>query len=171
MASGSTGLQARSSATAGNSFSLTQGAGSASRRHGGSSQSVHRIFCPVIGCLESLTSSKRHFRDLNSIRNHLNDHCTGHLSGTVPIDFLAQHSYSQCNVCDKILHTNYRGTCPKCRPSIRIRDQMNVMRGRINIDNNLISSEHSTQSQEQIILPNLSDIHRQFIPTIKSIPM
>ena len=83
MASGSTGMQARSSATAGNSFSLTQGAGSASRRHSGSSFGVNRIFCPVIGCPESLTSSNRHFRDLNSIRNHLNDHCTGHLSGAI----------------------------------------------------------------------------------------
>ena len=68
-------------------------------------RSVSRILCPVIGCPEALSSSNRHFRDFTSIRNHLNDHCTGQISGAVPTDFLNSHSFSQCKECGKILHT------------------------------------------------------------------
>ena len=72
-----------------------------------------RILCPVEGCPESLTSSNRRFRDFLSIRNHLNDHCTGHLSGALPVDFLGHFDYSQCRLCDKILHKRYNETWNK----------------------------------------------------------
>ena len=83
----------------------------ASNRRRKSSTSVgNRLFCPVVGCPEALSSSSKHFRDFNSIKSHLNDHCTGHLSGTVPTDFLKHHRYTQCNICDKAL---YKWQLPK----------------------------------------------------------
>ena len=67
-----------------------------------------RLLCPVAGCPAADTSSNKHFRDFNSIKGHLNDHITGHLSGTVPAEFLTQHSYSQCRLCDRVLHIGVR---------------------------------------------------------------
>ena len=59
------------------------------------SSTIQRILCPVATCPEASTSSNKLFKDFNSIKNHLNDHCTGHLSGADPPDFLHFHNYSQ----------------------------------------------------------------------------
>ena len=130
-----------------------------------------RIFCPVVGCPEALASSSRYFRDFSKIRIHLNDHCTGHLSGAVPVAFLTQNDYSQCNVCDKILHKKFNGTCPKCRPRVRLQSQINIMRRGVNIQhNNSSDNQQSQQVNDSISLPSLSVIHERYVPTIKNIP-
>ena len=87
-----------------------------------------RIFCPVVTCAEALTSTNRHYRDFKSIKSHLDAHCTGHLSGAIPTEFLNQNSYTQCRVCDKVVHTKFQGICVKCRPSARRREQINSLR-------------------------------------------
>ena len=86
-----------------------------------------RILCPVIGCPDAVISSNRHHRNFNSIKGHLNDHCTGHLSGAVPAEFLSQHGYSQCRLCERVLHTRYNGICTRCRPIARAREQVNAL--------------------------------------------
>ena len=77
------------------------------------------ILCPVAECPESSPSSSRHFRGFASIKNHINSHCTGYLSGAVPVEFLRLYNYSQCPVCGNVIHTRYNGTCPRCRPLLR----------------------------------------------------
>ena len=137
-----------------------------------------RIFCPVVGCAEALTSSNRRFRDFKSIKSHLDAHCTGHLSGAIPTEFLTQHSYTQCSVCDKVVHSRLHGICLKCRPSARRRDQVNLIRGGNNIRGATNVSATPSTSDEQIIhnqepndLPSLSEVHKRFVPTIKNIPI
>ena len=133
---------------------------------------LRRIFCPVVGCAHALTSSNRHYRDFKSIKNHLNDHCTGHISGAVPVDFLNQNSYSQCRICDKLVHTKFQGTCLKCRPSARMREQVDSMRRH---NNGTITTPASDQqaihTQEPRALPSLAEVHERFTPIIKNIPL
>ena len=130
-----------------------------------------RIFCPVAGCPEASTSSHRRFRDFASIRNHLDKHCTGQLAGAVPINFLRQYKFSQCSECDKILSIRFKGTCPKCKPRARSREQINIMRTRTRApDNNPSTSQQQPNNQEQRAPPSLSEIQKQFVPTIKNIP-
>ena len=138
----------------------------------GTSHTNRRIFCPVVGCTEASTSSNSYFRDFNSIKNDLNDHCTGHLSGAVPANFLTLHNYSQCRECDKVLHTRYQGICWKCRPIARRREQFNSLRNRNNVPgNNPASVQQVGHSQEPIDLPSLSEVHKRSVPTIKNIPL
>ena len=107
-----------------------------------------RIFCPVAECPESLTSSTKIFRTFASIKIHLNDHCTGHLSGAVPVDFLRYFDYTQCRVCDKILHKKYHNrTCPKCRPAVNTQNQIFQMRNRATQNN---SQTQNVQPQENL---------------------
>ena len=47
-----------------------------------------RILCPVAGCPEASPLSTKHFRGFASIKNHLNAHCTGNLTGAIPAEFL-----------------------------------------------------------------------------------
>ena len=144
------------------------------RRPSRDSNSGIRILCPVDSCPEALVGSNRHFKDFASIKNHLNDHCTGHLSGAVPLDFLKFHNYSQCNVCDRVLHSRFRGTCRRCQPFARTINQMNTMRNQVNSTNipniSLESSQHH-MDQLPTILPSLTIIHEVFVPTIKNIPV
>ena len=107
-----------------------QGVGYTGGAHNSNTQSSSRILCPVDRCPESLPSSNRHFRDFYSIRSHLNDHCTGHLSGALPAEFLSLFDYSQCRLCDKILHKRFNNTCQKCRPRARAQANVNIMRCR-----------------------------------------
>ena len=122
----------------------------------------HRILCPVVGCPEASSASYRHFRDFNSIKNHLNEHCTGHLAGAIPISFLSQNNYSTCSVCNKVLHIRYNGSCPKCRPRARTLDQVHSSRNHINAPRNNIQGNQ---------LPSLFDVHKRSVPIIKSIPL
>ena len=140
------------------------------RRRRSNSLGSSRIFCPVVGCPESLTSGNRYFRDFAGIKNHLNDHCTGHLSGAVPGNFLRHYDYSQCNVCDKVLHKRYLSTCPKCRPRARSQHQLNTLRNRVNSSNNPPSDQQSQPLDHSRDLPSLTAVHEQFVPTIKNIP-
>ena len=131
-----------------------------------------RIFFPVVGCAHALTSSNRLYRDFKSIKNHLNDHCTGHISGAVPVDFLIQNSYSQYRVCDKLVHTKFQGTCLKCRSSARTRKQVNSMRKH---NNSSITTpapdQQATHAQEPRTLPSLAEVHERFTPIIINIPL
>ena len=124
----------------------------------------------MISCPESLTSSNRYYRDFKSIKNHLNDHCTGHISDAIPAEFLTQNNYSQCTVCDKLIHTRYQGTCPRCRPTARLRAQVNSMREQNNVSNSIPTQDQpGQQAQEQVEFPSLSEVHERFVPTIKNI--
>ena len=130
--------------------------------------SIGRILCPVAGCPEASVTSRKHFHKFADIKNHLNAHCTGYLSGAVPVDFLRCHSYTQCSVCDKIIHTRYNGTCPRCRPMARAQEQMNEIRGRGPLGN--ISSDTNLHPIVPEALPSLSAIHENFVPIIKKHP-
>lgn len=131
-----------------------------------------RVFCPVITCPESSDTSRRHFRDFNSIKNHLNEHVTGHLSGAVPLDFLQKHNYSLCSICDKILHTRYKGVCPKCRPAARAQEQMEALRSNVfPAGQNPSPTQQSLSAQERIALPSLADIYGKFVLTLRNIPV
>ena len=131
-----------------------------------------RILCPVAACPEASTSSSKHFRDFTSIKNHLNDHCTGHLDGAVPVSFLSQHGYTQCRVCDKVSHTRYKGICPRCKPKVRTQVHLNSMRDHANTPGTSFVSGHQPSSAEEPrVLPSLFDIHEKFVPTIRNIPM
>ena len=148
-----------------------QGASPAARVRSNSRFGNNRIFCPVDGCPESLFSSNRHFRDFASIKIHLNDHCTGHLSGAVPVDFLSHHNYTQCSECNKVLSSRFNGVCQKCRPWLRKQQQMNDMRSRINLPNsNLQDGQQSQSDNTQRELPSLAAIHETFVPTRKNVP-
>ena len=95
---------------------------------------TNRIFCPVIGCPDSLASSSRHFKDFPSIKAHIDDHCTGHRPGAVPVDFLTRYDYTLCSFCDKTIHKKFNGSHPKCRPRDRLQEQVNTMRNQGNIN-------------------------------------
>ena len=168
-----TAISSRSLASGNVSTPLTPGVESTVRRDSvNNAHNSHGIFCPVAGCPKASPQNKRPFRDFASIKNHLNDHCTGQISGAVPGTFLANHSYSQCTICDKILHTKYHGTCPKCRPRARARSQMDTMRSRANtMGSNSSSLQHQpTSMQEPRTLPTLSDVSEQWVPTIRNVP-
>ena len=136
-------------------------------------QDAGPILCPAAGCPESLLSSTKHFNTFTSIRNHLNAHCNGQLPGAIPADFLSQYSFTQCKVCNKILHVRYRGgICTRCKPSVRIRAQMNVMQNRTTSSNNYTNEQSSSaQGSEAGPLPSLLEVHEHFVPTIRNIPM
>ena len=132
---------------------------------------TNRILCPVVGCLEASISSNKHFRDFASIKGHLNDHCTGYLTGAVPISFLTSHGYTQCQICDKVIHKKFRRICPRCKPTAREQEQMNTLRNQINPQNNdSAAQQHSHQAEDNKALPSLSDIHEKFVPVLKNIP-
>ena len=140
--------------------------------HANNAENGQRTLCPVAGCPESLESSTRYFTTFASIRIHLNDHCTGLLTGAVPGDFLRHFDYTQCSICDKILHKRYNGTCPKCRPRARTQEQVNTLRNRINLsDTNPLNNHHQNPNLEaQPELPSLLEIHKRYVPTIRNIP-
>ena len=130
-----------------------------------------RILCPVNGCPESLPSSISIYRDFTSIKNHLNGHCSGYLPGAIPNDFLQHFSYSLCNICNKILHTKFKGTCPKCRPTASRQSQINCIRNRNTLNSTNSTNQLLPNHQNAETLPSLSDIHGQFVPTIRNVPL
>ena len=129
-----------------------------------------RILCPVAGCLEASISSNKHFRDFASIKSHLNAHCTGYLTGAVPLNFLREYSYTQCQICDKVLHSRYNGTCPGCRPIARAQEQMNMMRNQGNPQSST-AQQHPQIVQQPEGPPSLSAVHEKFVPIIKNVPL
>ena len=135
---------------------------------GPSHQGEHnqRILCPVIGCPESLTSSTQKYYDFTSIRKHLNAHCTGQLSGAVPLEFLGAHGFSLCNVCDKTLSSRYNGTCPKCRPFTCRQVQLSSIHSR-NGYASVSHQQHVTQNADTG--PSLFEIHEKFVPTTSQV--
>lgn len=168
---GAQGVRGSTGTAPGGATSHPQGDGSATRRRSINAPGSGRTFCPVVGCPEVLTSSNRYFRDFSSIKIHLNDHCTGHLSGAVPADFLNFHNYYQCSVCDKILSRRYNGTYPSCRPRAQAQQQFNIMRSQVKPPNsNPPINQQSQPLRAPIVLPSLAEIHERFVPTIKNIP-
>ena len=130
-----------------------------------------RIFCPVVGCPDALLSSNKHFRDIAGIKSHLDDHITGYRSGAVPSEFLRQHDYSQCDICDKIVHKRFHGTHPRCRTRSYRNEQINRLRNLDNTPNNTQGRQQQAQTTENPRdLPSLSIIHGKYVPTIKNIP-
>ena len=87
----------------------------------------------------------------------------------MPIDFLRSYRYSQCPVCDKIIHFRYNGTCPRCRPTLRTQEQINTIRSQENVLNNT-SPDVNIHDEGHEALPSLSSIHDRFVPTIKNVP-
>ena len=102
-----------------------------------------RILCPVEKCPDSLRTSSSFYYDFPSIRTHLNGHCSRHLAGAVPREFLLKYEYSLCNICNKILHIKYKNLCQKCKPTYKRQEQINSMR-----DKNAASSSSSTNQQQ-----------------------
>ena len=85
-----------------------------------------RIFCPVPGCPEHDTARANGWADVSSMRDHLNDHCSGRFLGAIPSAFLEQHRLSQCQVCSRLLSTRFGNACPRCRPELRRRASSNA---------------------------------------------
>ena len=50
------------------------------------------------------------------LRHHLDDHCSGQLSGSVPQEYLDAHSLDVCTVCGFLVKRFYNGSHPRCRP-------------------------------------------------------
>ena len=150
---------------------LPYGTSPTSRGRSNSRTGTGRIFCPVVGCPESLSSSNRHFRDFNSIKTHLNDHCTGQLSGAIPSDFLRHHDYTQCRLCDRVLHNRYNSICKKCRPKERSQGPLNNFQTHGNTaDNTPLSDQQQHVNNTQRGLPTLAAIHELYVPTRKNVP-
>ena len=166
--------QAVTAASSNGSASPTQRAGPSRRgSHITCSQGegAQRILCPVDSCSESHISSLQKFYDFNSIKKHLNAHCSGQLHGAVPPEFLSLYSYSLCNICGKTLHTKFKGICPKCKPTAQRQAKINSMRNR-DIPNNASSSNQQSHPDHNAeTLSSLSDIHSQYVPTIRNIPL
>ena len=141
--------------------------GAGGRRRSSVNSGNGRIFCPVVGCPEALTSSTKHFRSFLSLVSHLNDHITGYRTGAVPTVFLSNHNYSQCSVCSKIVHNRFNGSHPKCRPTARTQERINALRNHTDpLNSNGGRQDHNDPRE----LPSLSTIHCTFVPTIKNIP-
>ena len=139
-----------------------------SRRSSLQNNVADRILSPVAGCPESLRSSIHIFQDFKGIRKHLTAHCSGQLSGAIPLEFLRQYDYSLCNVCGKILHKNYNSICQKCRPQAHRQSQVDAMR---NNHRARLTNQQRNSSQTADSMPNLLDIQKQFVPTIRNIPL
>ena len=164
-----TAENARSTSLPSRRHSLSvNGSGTGMCRRSSNTLGIDRIFCPVVGCPDALSSSNKFFRDFASIKSHIDDHITGYRSGAVPSDFLRHHDYSQCDVCDRVVHKRYRGTHPRCRPRARREEQINNLRNRDNSSND--RQMRQQQSQNSRDLPSLSIIHESYVPTIKNIP-
>ena len=131
-----------------------------------------RILCPVVGCPESLASSIRYYHDFKSIRNHLDQHCSGQLSGAIPVSFLRNYGFTQYSECDKTLSTRFNiNICPKYRPIAHARSQMNALRNQASSHQGSSLVQPSLLVQASPVLPSLTIIHKLFVPTIKNIPV
>ena len=56
-----------------------------------------------------------------AMRHHLDDHCSGTLSGAVPQAYLDAHSLDACIVCGLFVKGYYNGFHARCRPASRAR--------------------------------------------------
>ena len=55
----------------------------------------------------------------SAMRNHLDDHCAGILSGSVPPEYLGEHDLEPCSVCGLLVRRFHNGSHPRCRPAAR----------------------------------------------------
>lgn len=160
---------ARPSTSRANTATTGASASSRSAATPTSTDSASRILCPVDGCPEASLSSGRFYYTFTSIKNHLNGHCTGYLSGAIPTSFLRYHKYTQCSVCDRLLSIRYKGTCQRCRPGLRAQEQMNIIRTQSNSQGNNSSDSFQTLHITDN-LPSLAAVFDKFVPTIKNVP-
>ena len=55
------------------------------------------------------------------MRNHLDDHCAGTLSGSVPQEYLDARDLELCSVCGLLVKRFHNGVHPRCCPEARAR--------------------------------------------------
>ena len=78
-----------------------------------------RCFCPVPGCGHGDAMRAAGWASHEGMRHHLDDHCSGTLTGAVPAEYLQAHRLDLCSVCGLLVGRRYNGVHPRCRPHSR----------------------------------------------------
>ena len=78
-----------------------------------------RVYCPVESCGAHDPARSSGWDSHQSMRNHLDDHCSGILSGSVPQNCLDQHDLQHCRICGLLVRGFHKGCHPRCRPTNR----------------------------------------------------
>ena len=89
------------------------------RRLAASEEDGVRVFCPVESCCMHDPRRCRGWQSHQTMRHHLDDHCSGLLSGHVPAEYLHQHQLEACTVCGLLVKRFHNGVHPRCRPASR----------------------------------------------------
>ena len=80
-----------------------------------------RCFCPVPGCLLGDPQRASGWASHQSMRHHLDEHCSGALCGAVPAEYLRTHNLNVCGECGLLVAARYNGAHPRCRAAARAR--------------------------------------------------
>ena len=88
-----------------------------------------------------------------AMRHHLDDHCSGTLSGAVPQAYLDAHSLDSCTVCGLLVKRYYNGCHPRCRPASRAQ-----------------AARPAASASLDSGTPSFADILAADVPTIRHIP-
>ncbi|MBM4023654.1 MAG: hypothetical protein FJ284_15705, partial [Planctomycetes bacterium] len=78
-----------------------------------------RCYCPVPGCPAGDAVRSAGWQSVQALRQHLDEHAAGRLTGSVPNEWLANHNLGQCTVCSRLLSTRFGNSCPRCRPAMQ----------------------------------------------------
>ncbi|CAE7231929.1 unnamed protein product [Symbiodinium natans] len=90
------------------------------------------------------------------MRHHLDDHCSGQLSGAVPQEYLDAHSLDTCTVCGLLVKRYYNGSHPRCRPDSRAQA---ARPGAV-----------PPAASAADPLPNFADVLAAEVPTVRHVP-
>ncbi|CAL1154289.1 unnamed protein product [Cladocopium goreaui] len=71
-----------------------------------------RCFCPVPGCGHGDAMRAAGWASHEGMRHHLDDHCSGTLTGAVPAEYLQAHRLDLCSVCGLLVGRRYNGPRP-----------------------------------------------------------
>ena len=89
------------------------------RRRVAAGEAGVRVFCPVPSCGMHDPDRCSGWGSHPAMRNHLDDHCSGVLSGQVPQQYLDAHNLEPCTVCGLLVKRFHNGSHPRCRPASR----------------------------------------------------
>ncbi|CAL1143640.1 unnamed protein product [Cladocopium goreaui] len=112
-----------------------------------------RCFCPVPGCGHGDAMRASGWASHEGMRHHLDDHCSGTLTGAVPAEYLQVHRLDLCSVCRLLVGRRYNGVHPRCRPHSRHH-----------------VANHGHASAQDPGLPSFSTIMGHTAPTLRHVP-
>ena len=112
-----------------------------------------RCFCPVPGCGHGDAMRAAGWASHEGMRHHLDDHCSGTLTGAVPAEYLQAHRLDLCSVCGLLVGRRYNGVHPRCRPHSRHH-----------------VANHGHASAQDPGLPSFSTIMGHTAPTLRHVP-